>query len=108
VRSKNEVYLLHVGENSSSCNHDGASYRVHRFFFVFFFLVRGSECPRCVVVMGEVWVVVGYFSCLLPWKAHVEMDGVIDSFSIIAIMGVFCFYVFRIRLVEKQNPLCTY
>jgi hypothetical protein len=34
--------------------------------------------------MGEVWVVVGYFSCLLPWKAHVEMDGVIDSFSIIS------------------------
>ena len=62
MRSKNEVYLLQVGENSSSCNHDGVSYRVHRFISV----VRGSECPRCVVVMGELWVVVGYFSCLLP------------------------------------------
>ena len=90
MRSKNEIYWLHVGENSSSCNHDGVSYRVHRFIFVF----RGSECPRCVVVMVEVWVVVGYFSCLLPWKAHVEMDGVIDSFSIIAIMGVSVFMCF--------------
>ena len=64
------------------------------------------ECPRCVVVMGELWVVVGYFSCLLPWKAHVEMDGVIDSFFNYFKMGVFCFDVFG--LVEKQNPLCTY